>query len=155
MNIPVVCRAASLIVIRKVKTEPEMLLMKRTGEMLKDQWLHIAGGIEEGETPPETILRELREEAGLSACKLYSASLVEQFYERTKNCIDLVPVFVAYVDNDAEVILNSEHSDYKWVSFDEAFELAPFNSHRQLYRDIQEGFVLNEPNPLQEFKIPA
>jgi dihydroneopterin triphosphate diphosphatase len=155
MNIPVVCRAASLIVIRNVSAAPEMLLLKRTDEMLKDQWLHVAGGIEDGETPDQTVIRELKEETGLSADKLYSASLVEQFYERRRNCIDVVPVFVAYVQNEGEVVLNSEHSDFQWVTFEKAFQLAAFGSHRRLYKNIHESFVLMQPNPLEEIKIPA
>ena len=87
-------------------------------------WLPIGGELEEGETPLEAAVRELREETGLTA----------QF-RRLANALDGVPegmigyeehqagskglhmnfVFVAEVAADADVTPNEEFGAFRWV----------------------------------------
>lgn len=117
-EIPIRSFLASLVAVRKTEAQYEILLLKRT-QTLIGEWCQVAGSIEEGETAWQTALRELYEETGLQPNALYSADTCEQFYEADRDAITIAPVFVAFIDNSATVILNHEHSDYRWVSFAE------------------------------------
>ncbi|MFW6108123.1 MAG: NUDIX hydrolase, partial [bacterium] len=126
----------------------EVLLMRRTGRRLGPIWCQVAGGIEEGEAAWEAALREVREETGLVPDEFYSADICEQFYEPHRECVAIIPVFVAFVPEDATVTLNPEHSEYRWTGFDGAERLLPFSSQRRVLRHIEREFFLRRPNDL-------
>ena len=135
----------SLVAIRKINKQFEVLLLKRT-QTLAGEWCQVAGKIENGETAWQAALRELEEETGLKPEKLYSADINEQFYEADRDAITVAPVFVALVDKDAEITLNHEHSEYCWVSFDEAVNLVAFGGQRRVLRWIEEEFTKRTPS---------
>ena len=145
-EIPVRSLSVSLIIVRLIDARHEVLLLKRTGT-LAGTWCQVAGAIEPGETAWQTAKREAREETGLTLHKLYSADICEQFYEADRDAIVLVPVFVGYADPDAAVILNAEHQDFRWVSFEEATELVSFSGQRRVLDHINREFVDRAPNP--------
>lgn len=145
MSIPIVCEVASAVVLEDRSDFPRLLLLKGAKAHLHGAWCHIAGGIEPGETPWQTAAREIAEETGLAVSRLYSADFTEQFYEPAKNHVTIIPAFVAYVDPDQEVRLNAEHSEYRWVTFDEARELVAFAGIRRLYDAVEQEFVRQRP----------
>lgn len=144
-EIPIRSFLASLVAIREIETQHEVLLLKRT-QTLVGKWCQIAGSIEEGETAWQTALRELDEETGLKPNALYSADTCEQFYEADRDAITIAPVFVAFIDNTAKVSLNHEHSEYRWVSFKEAIEMVSFGGQRRVLSWIEDEFVKRSPS---------
>ena len=79
-------------------------------------WETVHGHIEDGERPSEAAKRELEEETGLSAERLYNLSRVETFYQHRLDEVALVPVFVAFVAADAPVRLGAEHDHHEWLA---------------------------------------
>lgn len=79
-------------------------------------WETIHGTIEQGETPVEASLRELREETGLVPEKLYNLSRTEAFYQHRTDVLAVIPVFVAFVSSGATVRLSKEHDRAEWMS---------------------------------------
>lgn len=144
-EIPIRAFISSLIALREGKTGYEVLLLKRTKTLI-GEWCQIAGKIEEGETAWQAAVRELSEETALLPEKLYSADICEQFYEADRDAITLAPVFVAFVGKEAEVVLNHEHSDFRWVSFDDAIEMVAFGGQRRILRWIEEEFIQRQPS---------
>lgn len=142
MSVPISCSVASAVVLEDSAGSPRMLLLKRAKSYLFDEWCHVSGGIESGETAWQAALREIREETGLRITRLYSADYTEQFYEASKNQVTIVPAFVAYAAAGQAVRLNAEHSEYRWVSFHEARNLVTFGGQRRLYDEIEREFVL-------------
>ena len=53
-------------------------------------------------------LREIKEETGLVPDRFYSANTIEAFYEVNQNCINLIPVFVGFIDTEYEVRLRAQ-----------------------------------------------
>lgn len=145
-DIPVRAFMVSLIALRRTADRVEVLLLKRN-ETLVGEWCQIAGSIEEGETAWQAALRELREETGLKVRTLYSADICEQFYEADRDAITMAPVFVAFVDEGDAVTLNHEHSESRWVTFEEARNMVPFAGQRHVLRHVEEEFVLREAHP--------
>jgi len=123
-----------------------VLLLRRTG-YLAGLWCQVAGGIEPGEKAWQTALREVREETGLVVEDLWSADILEQFYEVDKECITVVPVFVGYVSADAEIVLNDEHDAFKWVGLAQASEIFSFPGQRKALAAVKEELVDRTPNP--------
>ena len=149
--VPIVCRYISLVVLRG----EEVLLLKRASTRMNGEWCQVAGGIEDGERAWETAVRELHEETALVPERLYSSDIIEQFYEPDRNRISVVPVFVAYVAQGAEPVLNEEHSDWQWVSIDEAQELVPFPGQRKMLEEIREIFISRVPSELLRIDMNA
>lgn len=137
-------RGTSVVALRRATGGHEILLLRRTGSNA-GEWCQIAGSIEPGETAWQAALREMREETGLIPSRLYSADLCEQFYEIGTDSIWIAPVFVAYVDSEATVRLNEEHSEYCWTSLDRAGDLVPFPGQKTMLTHIRRWFVEREP----------
>ena len=131
--------------MRKARTEYDVLLLRRTTRLI-GEWCQIAGAIEEGETAWQAATRELSEETGLHAKELYSADICEQFYEADRDAITIIPVFVAFVDASQQVVINREHSEFCWVSFDKAVEMVPFAGQRHVLRHVEREFAKRQPS---------
>ena len=154
-QIPIKCFAISLFILRPRGDTFELLLMRRTGSTLTGEWCQVAGGIELGETAWQAALREAEEETGLTLEMLYSADLCEQFYEAHRDAITLTPVFVAYAPSDCLVRLNDEHSEFRWLTFEEGSALLPFSGQRSTLEHIKKEFVDRMPNPLLRIQAQA
>jgi dATP pyrophosphohydrolase len=90
-------------------------------------------------------VREVHEETNLTSERLYSADICQQFYEADHDAISLLPVFVGFVDANAIVVINHEHSEFRWVSFETALGIVPFAGQRHLLRHVEAEFVRREP----------
>ncbi|MCM2454834.1 NUDIX domain-containing protein [Rhizobium sp. CG4] len=143
-EIPIRSFGVAVVVLREVGAETQVLLLRRN-HTLVGEWCQIAGGIEDGEKAWQTALREVKEETGLSCTRLYSADICEQFYEADRDAITLAPVFVGYVDAEAEVVLNEEHSEFCWTSFSRAVDMVPFAGQRHVLRHVEAEFVQRQP----------
>lgn len=141
-DVPINTSFAALVVLAAFENDYKILLLKRSKEAY---WCHIAGRIEKNEAAWQTVVRELMEETSVKTNTLYSASYIDRFYEHQHNRINLVPVFVAYVDSDVTIQLNDEHTEYRWCSIDEAIELVDFPNMKNLYAFIWRHFVDSRP----------
>lgn len=146
VGLPVRCTMVSVVVLRGAGGDTRMLLARRAGTYLTGVWSYIAGHVEAGETGWQAAQRELFEETGLTPEALYATSFCEQFYVPRPDGIELVPAFVARVAGTAVVRLNGEHSAFRWVSLEEAAELVPFGSQRELIDYVRREFVAREPS---------
>jgi len=133
--------AIIVVPVRETADGPEVLLTRRAVPPLVGRWLYISGRIEAGETAPQAAVRELREEAGLAADRLYSTGIVEQYYFPDWDSLCLMPVFAAFVDGDAAVTVNHEADDHRWLRFPDAIDLVPAANNRivleQLRREVE------------------
>ena len=144
-DIPIKAFIISVVPIRFSDDGCEILLLKRA-QTLVGEWCQVAGKIEDGETAWQAALRELSEETGLTPDALYSGDIYEQFYEPDRDAITVAPVFVAIIGGNPAVQLNDEHSDFRWMTFDEAIEVVAFGGQRRILRWIEEEFVRRTPS---------
>ena len=105
--------------IRRDSQAQYLLLHRASDKIYANSWRMVGGKIEEGETAYAAAIRELQEETGLSAHRLWAVPYVNSFYEASHNRINMIPVFAAEVSSDA-VTLSAEHDNYEWLSYDEA-----------------------------------
>lgn len=148
--IPVNTSIVSGVALSKMDGETKMLLMKRVKGGF---WCHVAGSIEAGETGSEAIVREFLEETQIEVSDLYNAQFLEKFFEAEVNVIQLIPVFVVLCPDNQAVILNEEHTEYRWCSLQEALELAPFPNQHAVFKHVWQYFVERQANPLYQVEL--
>lgn len=98
-------------------------------------WETIHGRLEPGERPEQAAERELREEAGLEAERLYNITVVP-FYLHTFGTVQLACVFAAFVGEGTEVVLSHEHQAMRWLTVEEALDTFVWPRERQSLREI-------------------
>jgi dATP pyrophosphohydrolase len=124
-------------VMRRMAARLECLVLRRAaGGRCPGSWETVHGHIEPGERPAEAAARELAEETGLMAERLYNLSRVESFYQHRIDEVALVPVFVAIVPEDAEIRLGSEHDRFEWLGADQADRRFAWPRERRALADI-------------------
>lgn len=148
--IPICSKVVSGVALSQVGGESKMALMKRSKEGF---WCHVAGKVEAGETGWQAIVREFFEETQIVVRELYNGEYLEQFYEPGKNRIEIIPVFVAFCPPEQPVVLNSEHTEFRWCSLEEAKSLVPFPNQKALYEHIWRHFVLEKPSSYMRIKV--
>ena len=134
------CLGVVLFVVRRSADTHQYLLVRRSGGRFAGQWWPVAGTSRPDESPHRTALRELREETGLVPVSLYKTRLEAPHAEER----GFLPVFVAFVEASAEVVLNYEHDDFQWLSANGVKSLIPVQTHRSI--DAIEELVLS-PSP--------
>jgi len=88
-----------------------VLLMKRDSLAPEGgSWDFPGGGMEPGETPKEAAYRESREESGFD----YDGPLL-----KVKKMSNGYVAFAALLDEPFVPVLNDEHTDYVWATFDD------------------------------------
>ena len=143
-EIPVTAGAVSVVVLREISGKTQVLLLERA-DSLVGEWCPVAGGLEPNETAWQGALREVKEETGLVPERLFSADFCEQFYVAAQDMVLIIPVFVAYVGSEA-VVLNHEHSDYKWMDLKAAWKRVPFAGQRRVLKHVKRNFVKRNPS---------
>jgi 8-oxo-dGTP diphosphatase len=114
----------------------KILLVKRseTADYLPGIWEDMGGRIKQFEDPEDALRREVREETGLEIEILKPLAVFHDYYgERTAENELLIITYWCKATSD-QVVLSEEHSAYRWVSPEEALELADHVGER---RDIQ------------------
>lgn len=81
-------------------------------------WETVHGHIEPGEEPEDAAIRELREETGLQAERLYNVT-VQSFYLHKTHQLMMAVVFAAFVKR-ADVTTGPEHQAAEWLTVAEA-----------------------------------
>lgn len=147
--IPLSTHYVSGVVLSEIDGEMKLLLLKR---VKGDYWCHVAGRIEGDETGWQAIMRECLEETAIEVGTLYNGQFMDQFYEPHVNVIELIPVFVIYCPPNQAVVLNHEHTEYRWCGLTEAVQLAPFVGQHKVYQHVWRYFVDAKPHPLWQVK---
>jgi type II secretory ATPase GspE/PulE/Tfp pilus assembly ATPase PilB-like protein/8-oxo-dGTP pyrophosphatase MutT (NUDIX family) len=107
-------------VIRPLRRGWRVLVLQRAGDTrCPGAWETVHGRLEPGERPEGGALREIREETGLEAERLYAVT-VQPYYLKATATVQLAVVFAAFVADPAEVTLGDEHQRFEWLDVDAA-----------------------------------
>lgn len=129
-------------IFREQNGKLEFLLLKRSpDEYYPNIWQMVTGKIKKDETAYNTALREIKEETNLIPEKFWVAPTVNSFYSADKDYICLMPVFAAKVKYDNNVIISKEHSEYKWLSPEEAKKMLAWDGQRKSVDVIVDYFL--------------
>lgn len=130
-----------ICVFKYIEGIPKYLILKRSRneKIYPGIYQFITGTIEikqvgddqVSETAVEAALREVEEEIHVRPEKLWAIPMVNQFYVSTQDVVNLSPMFLAEIRNDAEIVLSMEHDSYNWCEFDEGEKLLTWGSHKR------------------------
>lgn len=109
-------------------------------------WQFIAGGGENGETPTQAAKRETIEEIGVDpinikqlTCIAYvPAEVIDESRRRhwDKNTV-VIPEYSFAFECDSKPTLSNEHTEYKWLTYDEARKLLKWDSNKVAMYEIK------------------
>ena len=124
------CLGVVVFVLRRDEDSHRYLYVRRSGGRFSGQWWPVTGTREAEEAPRLTALRELREETGLVPDHLQATSLRAPHIHED----GFLSVFLAYVGEADEVILNHEHDAFRWLTAEEVKAITPERIHDQIDR---------------------
>jgi len=106
-------------------------------------WDFVKGNIEKGETFKQTVLREVREETGITDIDFVDKfeDKVEYYYQLDGEVIHKEVVFFLASTKTNEVKLSHEHRDYIWLSFNDSLEKLTYKTAKKLLKKSQ-GFMI-------------
>lgn len=115
-------------------------------------WQGISGGVEDDESLIETVKREVFEETGIIVDDIYQLSTVSsipvvdvmgEFF--WGNDVYVVPEYSFGVPlENYDIHLSSEHREYKWCLFDEAYEKLKFDSNKTALWELNQRLLSND-----------
>lgn len=101
-----------------IDTFPYFLILKRS---LADGgfWQPITGTLEAFESFPDCVVREVREETGINLDRSSLSSLIHEFTWNNGSKLIYEYAYYAKLDNIPTVTLSLEHTDFKWIPYQE------------------------------------
>ncbi|MBM4041866.1 MAG: NUDIX pyrophosphatase [Planctomycetes bacterium] len=133
-----------VIPFRRTAAGVEYAVLKRSDA---DWWHFVAGGGEEGESPLDAARRETREEIGITPkgelLPLDSMATIPRHWfaagAEWPPEVYVVPEYAFAVETgEAELTLSEEHTELRWVPYDEAQALLTWDSNRTALWELNE-----------------
>jgi 8-oxo-dGTP pyrophosphatase MutT (NUDIX family) len=115
------------VIYREVRNSRLFLLLQNAG-----RWDFPKGGMEKGESEMQTVVREVKEETGLTDLKIVPGfrKVIEYFYRREGKNIHKQVVYLLGVTDEEKVKISFEHQGYGWFPYREALERATYDNSR-------------------------
>ncbi|MFX1338647.1 MAG: NUDIX domain-containing protein [Promethearchaeota archaeon] len=97
-------------------------------------WGLVKGNQEEGETDKQTILRELKEETGISEASFIKGFKEEfSYHYRFKGNLIFKTVTCYLIRTKIkDVVLSFEHTEFKWLPYEKAIKKATFDGPKTM-----------------------
>jgi len=109
----------SHVVTSFIEHDGKVLLLKRSNKVgsYRQRWAGVSGYVEDGVTPLEQALTEIREETGLeeSDLRLIKEGLALEVVDQRLDKKWIVHPFRFCLENKEKIIIDWEHTEYRWV----------------------------------------
>ncbi len=138
--------------------------VKKKQDINKDKWIGIGGHVEWGESPEECLLREAKEETGLTLTDYKARGVVTFIY---KDIVEYMHLFTATGFEDAAgrkgkdaKLAECDEGDLRWVPKEEVYDLPIWEGDKIFFRLLEEReeyfslkLVYSETDELVEVKL--
>jgi len=111
-----------------IRNGDKILVVKRNKED-GGFWQTITGTVADGENLLDTVKREVIEETGLELAEIKEKPVYYFTWEKGND--DVVEVVYSCKAEKNNVILSPEHTEYKWVSFEESLNIVGKENNKQ------------------------
>jgi 8-oxo-dGTP pyrophosphatase MutT (NUDIX family) len=114
-------------------------------------WGFPKGIIEVGEEEQEAAIREVQEETGISKIVLIDnfKEKIHYFYKRQGNIIQKEVIYFLAQSNQNDVTLSFEHSEYKWLSFEDALKQLSFENAKTVLKKAHQTISMKHVNQIR------
>ena len=102
-------------------------------------WDFVKGNIEEGETLKETVIREIREETGITDVSFVDnfEDKVEYHYQRDGELVHKEVVFFLAKTNTADVKISHEHQGFIWLEYNDALKKLTYKNAQNVIKKLR------------------
>ena len=123
------------------------VVFKRNGEVQylllhyeAGHWDYVKGQVEPEESEKNTVVRELREETGITDARFIEGfrEEISYFYRREGKTVHKEVIFFLIETKDSNVKLSYEHIGYKWLNYEKAMERLTFANAKKVLAKAQE-----------------
>lgn len=123
-------RSAGAIIFREEEGKIFYLLL----HYQSGHWDFPKGNIEKGENLEDTVKREIKEETGVEDIDFTSnfKETIKYFYKLKGKTIFKTVVFFLVETKSKEIKISWEHTDFKWLSYEEALEQLTFKNAKEI-----------------------
>lgn len=112
-------------------------------------WEAVHGRLEPGEEPEAGAVRELMEETGLAADRLYVVT-TQPYFIRAMKSVQLSIGFAAFVAEDAVAVPGPEHQAVEWLTVPEALARFAWPRERQALEEIVALLGTGDAGPVED-----
>ncbi|MBR6688601.1 MAG: NUDIX domain-containing protein [Clostridia bacterium] len=141
----------SFIVNRKTNKLLLLLGSPEDPQFHKSFWYVVTGGKEDTDTNLEqAVVREIKEETNLDAVETLYLKWIFKYKSLGNICTEYV--YVSFIGEDSNIVLNEESIDYKWCDVDEFIELIEWSDDKEFLREVVKA-ALNKEVYIKEEKV--
>ena len=130
--------------------------VKKKNDINKDKWIGVGGHFEYGESPEECLLREVKEETGLTLLDYKARGIITFIYG--ENVVEYMHLFTS--DSFEGDLIECDEGELVWVPIDEVQNLPIWEGDMVFFKLLEERddfFLLklryNEIDELVEVKV--
>jgi bis(5'-nucleosidyl)-tetraphosphatase len=126
--------SAGAVVFRETPDGRRYLLLQNSG-----RWDFPKGGVEQGETELETVLREVQEETGLKGIEIIPGfrKVIEYFYRRAGKNIHKQVIYLLARTAVERVKISFEHQGYGWFTYKKALAQASYDNSKMTLAEAE------------------
>lgn len=133
----------NVAVVRKDDDGWKFLVVRRAeSESYGGYWGFVTGGKRGTETVAQVALREMKEELNLRPQSVWATEYLVQFYEPEYDKIWILPLIVAVVSKDVEVVLSPENDDFRWLPPNQAKHLVSWQNLVKAIDDVNRELAI-------------
>ena len=128
-------RSAGAVVYSETDSGKNFLLLNYPS----GHWDFVKGNIEEGETLKQTVLREIREETGITDIEFINGfeEKIEYHYQRDEGLVHKEVVFFLAKTKTIDVKISHEHLGFVWLNFDDALKKLTYKNAKNIMEKIK------------------
>ena len=103
-------------------------------------WDYVKGQVEPAESEKDTVVRELKEETGITNARFFEGfrEEISYFYRREGRTVYKEVIFFLIETEDSNVKLSYEHIGYVWLSFEKAMAKLTFGNAKKVLAKAHE-----------------
>ncbi len=138
-TIPIESPGVNVAIVKKDPDGWKFLVLQRSEEeSYGGYWGFMTGGKQGNETVAQVVLREMKEETGLVPDSMWATEYIVHFYEPEYDKIWILPLIVAVVAPESEVVLSSENTHFRWLPPLKAKHLVSWKNLEKAIEEVTE-----------------
>lgn len=125
-----------------IENNEQYLMLHRVSkqnDINKDKWIGVGGHFEKGESPEECLLREVKEETGLTLTSYSFRGVITFQYEETGKVIDTEYMCLYTADGYEGEMISCDEGILEWVEKKKLFSLNLWEGDKIFFRLLEEN----------------